>query len=111
MDPRKTGMEKRILIVGKSKGETLLDATLGEGCFERVARTGIAVSIWEEAVGPNGEAIVADTGGVSNARTRVYMMQMKSVSRDLLERWVTCIMLTTSLGARCCLYLRPCRQV
>ncbi|TKA71259.1 hypothetical protein B0A55_07334 [Friedmanniomyces simplex] len=77
-NPRITGMEKRILICGKSKGETLLDATLGESCFERVARTGIAMSVWEEATGPNGEAVVGPSGGVSNARSKVYMVQMKS---------------------------------
>ena len=84
-NPRMTGMEKRILVCGKSKGETLLDATLGESCFERVARTGIALSVWEEATGPNGEAIVGPSGGVSNARSRVYMVQMKSVSRPFGE--------------------------
>ncbi|KAK1060027.1 hypothetical protein LTR74_012146 [Friedmanniomyces endolithicus] len=77
-NPRLTGLEKRILICGKSKGETLLDATLGESCFERVARTGIAMSVWEEAMGPNGEALVGPSGGVSNARSKVYMVQMKS---------------------------------
>ncbi|KAK3621685.1 hypothetical protein LTR56_022652 [Elasticomyces elasticus] len=77
-NPRLNGMEKRILISGKSQGETLLDALLGESCFERVARTGIALSVWEEATGPNGEAIVGPSGGVSNARSKVYMVQMKS---------------------------------
>ncbi|KAK1070370.1 hypothetical protein LTR33_010672, partial [Friedmanniomyces endolithicus] len=77
-NPRLTGLEKRILICGKSKGETLLDATLGESCFERVARTGIAMSVWEEAMRPNGEALVGPSGGVSNARSKVYMVQMKS---------------------------------
>lgn len=80
-NPANTGTEKRILICGKSKGETILDVTLGESAFERVARTGIAMSVWEEALGPNGEAIVGAAGGVSNARSRIYMLQMKSVSR------------------------------
>ncbi|KAK5003795.1 hypothetical protein LTR16_006792 [Cryomyces antarcticus] len=72
-------MERRILINGKTKGELLLDVTLGESCFERVARTGIAVSVWEEATGPNGEVgQVGAVGGVSSARARVYMIQMKS---------------------------------
>ncbi|KAK3678715.1 hypothetical protein LTR78_001168 [Recurvomyces mirabilis] len=78
LNPAISGMEKRILICGKSKGETLLDVILPEGAFERVARTGIAVSVWEESVAADGRAVVADTGGVSNARTRIYMMQMKS---------------------------------
>lgn len=81
-DPRLLGQqEKRIIVSGKTKGETLIDATLGENCFERVARTGIAVSIWEEHLGPNGElGQVAAVGGVNGARAKVYMVQMKSVS-------------------------------
>jgi hypothetical protein len=81
-DPRTLGhQEKRIIIAGKTKGETLIDATLSENCFERVARTGIAVSIWEEHLGPNGElGQVAAVGGVNGARAKVYMVQMKSVS-------------------------------
>ena len=69
--------EKRIIATGKTKGETLLDVTLGESCFERVARTGIAVSVWEETVGPNGEiGQVGAVGGVG-ARARVYMIQVR----------------------------------
>jgi hypothetical protein len=81
-DPRTLGQEKRIIVSGKTKGETLIDATLGESCFERVARTGIAVSVWEETLGPNGEVgQVGAVGGVNGARAKVYMVQMKSVSR------------------------------
>ncbi|GAB7353981.1 hypothetical protein MBLNU459_g4576t1 [Dothideomycetes sp. NU459] len=77
--PRTTGMEKRILVYGKTQGETLLDVTLGESCFERVARTGIAVSVWEENTGPNGEiGQVGASGGVMSSRSRTYMIQMKS---------------------------------
>ena len=80
-NPNSTGLGKRILVYGKSKGETLLDVTLGESCFERVARTGIAVSVWEEVTGPNGEVgQVGAVGGVLNAKAKVYMIQMKSVS-------------------------------
>ncbi|XTI93614.1 hypothetical protein V2W45_1252507 [Cenococcum geophilum] len=76
---RQPGSEKRILVLGKTKEETLLDVTLGESCFERVARTGIAVSVWEDVVGPNGEiGSVGAVGGVSGARARVYMIQMKT---------------------------------
>ncbi|OAX85075.1 hypothetical protein ACJ72_00547 [Emergomyces africanus] len=64
--------EKRILIRGKTNGEALLDVCLGESCFERVARTGIAVSVWEEYDG------VAKEGGVVSGNFRVYMIQMKS---------------------------------
>jgi hypothetical protein len=74
---RQPGSEKRILVLGKTKEETLLDVTLGESCFERVARTGIAVSVWEDVVGPNGEiGSVGAVGGVSGARARVYMIQV-----------------------------------
>lgn len=73
-NPRTTGLEKRILITGKSEGETLLDVTLGESAFERIARTGIALSIYEEF------AEVGHTGGVLANKTTVYMIQMKSVS-------------------------------
>lgn len=65
------GNEKRILITGKTKGETLLDATLHESCFERIARTGIAVSVWEE------HEEVAKRGGVVGGKGRTYMVQMK----------------------------------
>lgn len=59
----------------------LLDVTLGESCFERIARTGIAVSVWEEGVGANGElGHAAATGGVISSKSQVYMLQMKSVS-------------------------------
>ncbi|KAJ4288411.1 hypothetical protein N0V90_011646 [Kalmusia sp. IMI 367209] len=70
--------EKRIVVVGKSKGETLLDVTLGESCFERVARSGIAVSVWEDILGDDGAVGAARTGGVGGARARVFMVQMKS---------------------------------
>ncbi|KAL1302683.1 hypothetical protein AAFC00_003046 [Neodothiora populina] len=77
--PRTTGLEKRILIQGKTHGETLLDVTLGESCFERVARTGIAVSVWEDNMGPNGEVgHAAAVGGVMSSKPKIYMIQMKS---------------------------------
>jgi hypothetical protein len=74
--------EKRIIITSsKSKnlmlssdetgGVTLLDAVLGESCFERVARTGIAVSVWSE------DEVIAKEGGVIGGRTTTYMLQMK----------------------------------
>lgn len=70
---RNPGEEKRIVVVGKSKDETLLDVTLGESCFERVARSGIAVSVWED-VGLAGT--VGAVGGVTGARARVFMIQV-----------------------------------
>jgi len=69
--------EKRIVVNGKTKGEVLLDVQLGESCFERVARTGIAISVWEDVVGPNGEiGVVGAVGGVGGGRARVYMIQV-----------------------------------
>ncbi|KAL8842202.1 MAG: hypothetical protein Q9170_000608 [Blastenia crenularia] len=69
--------EKRIVVRGKTKGEVLLDATLGETCFERVGRQGIAVSVWEDIVGPNGEVgTVGAVGGVGAGRAKVYMIQV-----------------------------------
>ena len=74
---RQLAHEKRIIVNGKTKGEVLLDVQLGESCFERVARTGIAVSVWEDVVGPNGEVgIVNAVGGVSGGRAKVYMIQV-----------------------------------
>ena len=64
--------DKRIVIIGKAKGETLLDVTLGESCFERVARTGIAVSVWEAFEG----GLVAKEGGVVGGKLRVFMIQV-----------------------------------
>lgn len=75
-NPMHTGREKRIIISGKTQGQILVDATLGEASFERIARTGIAMSVWEE----NVDGLVARTGGVLAAKTKVYMIQMKSVS-------------------------------
>jgi len=71
--------EKRIVVNGKTKEQVLLDVQLGESCFERVARTGIAMSVWEDVVGPNGEVgVVGAVGGVSGGRASVYMIQVRS---------------------------------
>lgn len=73
--------EKRILVHGKTKGEVLLDVQLGESCFERVARTGIALSVWEDVIGPNGEiGVVGAVGGVGGGRATVYMIQVCETS-------------------------------
>ncbi|MCJ1249102.1 hypothetical protein MMC30_006325 [Trapelia coarctata] len=71
--PKQGASDKRIVVIGKAKGETLLDVTLGESCFERVARTGIAVSVWETFEG----GMAAKEGGVVGGRLRVFMIQMK----------------------------------
>ena len=69
---RQSANDKRIVVIGKGKGDTLLDVTLGETCFERVARTGIAVSVWENFEG----GMVAKEGGVVGGRLRVFMVQV-----------------------------------
>ncbi|KAG0158373.1 hypothetical protein PDIDSM_5887 [Penicillium digitatum] len=69
-----TSAEKRIVIPGKTRGETLLDVCLGESAFERIARTGIAVSIREE----NEDASIAKKGGVATGSGKIFMIQMKS---------------------------------
>ncbi|MCJ1309325.1 hypothetical protein MMC25_002984 [Agyrium rufum] len=67
------GTEKRILITSMKKPEKnkepviLLDVTLGETGFERVARTGIALSYWEELI----DGRVAKEGGVVPGRARI----------------------------------------
>ncbi|KAB8230090.1 hypothetical protein BDV23DRAFT_156369 [Aspergillus alliaceus] len=66
--------EKRILIRGKTRGEVLLDVCLPESSFERVARTGIAVSVWEETEG----GAMPEKGGVTGGSSKIYMIQMKS---------------------------------
>ncbi|KAI9760472.1 MAG: hypothetical protein M4579_001666 [Chaenotheca gracillima] len=84
------GNEKRILVNGKTADEVLLDVCLGESCFERVARTGIALSVWEEIVGPNGEiGQVGAVGGVGG-KTKVYMIQVSdSPSHTVMKRLLT----------------------
>lgn len=93
-----TGVEKRIIVSGKGKsklggfggvtgqGAVLLDVTLGESCFERVARTGIAVSVWEDVVGSAGG--VAATGGVTEKRIKVYMIQVCALVWGLLSNFL-----------------------
>ncbi|KAJ5488371.1 hypothetical protein N7453_011825 [Penicillium expansum] len=46
----------------------------GESAFERIARTGIAVSIREE----NEDASIAKKGGVATGSGKIFMIQMKS---------------------------------
>ena len=63
---------KRIVILGKTKGEVLLDVTLGENAFERVGRVGIALNVWEQREG------VESKGSVMSGRKRMYMVQCKA---------------------------------
>ena len=75
--PQAPAQGKRILVTGKTRGEVLLDVVLTEQAFERVARTGIAMHVWEETRGPNGEVgVVGSTGGVIAGKGRVWMLQV-----------------------------------
>lgn len=74
VSPRQaTEPEKRIVVRGKTRGEVLLDVCLGESAFERVARTGIAVSIPEA-----NDGALPKEGGVIGKFSKIYMIQMKS---------------------------------
>jgi hypothetical protein len=69
--------EKRILVTSKvANAPPLLDVCLSESCFERVARTGIALSVWEERIGENGEVENIPAQGGVGGKTRVYMIQV-----------------------------------
>ena len=72
------GQEKRIVITGK-KGQPILDATLHESCFEKVAKLGIAMNVWEE------HERIAKQGGVVGGKSRTYIMQLKGEAES---RWV-----------------------
>ena len=64
------GREKRIVVRKSKKDEVvLLDAVLGESCFERVMQTGIAIKVWTE------NAQVQVTGGVMTGKEQIYMLQ------------------------------------
>ncbi len=65
------GPQKRILVLGKTNSEIMLDVTLGESCFERVGRTGVAVSVWQQI-----EGTIAAKGGVAPAVMKTYMLQV-----------------------------------
>ena len=93
-DPKLNCTEKHLLICGKAKGETLLDRTLGESSFERVARTGIAVNVYEES------AYAGPTGGVMSSSNKVYMMQMRSVCNNSSLKLTRVIFTDFVLGTR-----------
>ena len=66
------GREKRVVIKGKTNGETMIDVTLHESCFERLGRKGIAMGVWEE------HREIARTGGVVGGTNTTYLIQMKT---------------------------------
>jgi hypothetical protein len=64
------GREKRVIVrEHKDSNAVLLDAVLGESCFERVMQTGIAVKVWNE------EHQIGERGGVVMGRETIYMLQ------------------------------------
>jgi hypothetical protein len=67
--------DKRIVITNKKGDTVLLDVVLGESAFERVARTGIAVSILTGEGEEDGTGVPGQTGGLGTKST-VYMMQV-----------------------------------
>jgi len=84
-----TGIERRIVVrLNAHKGEeglVLLDEVLGAGCFQQMSRTGIAVNVWEDITGDNGEVgTVGKTGGLSG-RTRKWLFQTGSAAE---RNWI-----------------------
>ncbi|KAJ6263624.1 hypothetical protein Dda_2192 [Drechslerella dactyloides] len=65
--------EKRVVIRDRKGQNTLLDVVLGEACFEKVARTGIAVHVPVEDDGFVPTLVNAGSAG----RSSVYMLQFK----------------------------------
>ncbi|KAF3928445.1 hypothetical protein ABW20_dc0102379 [Dactylellina cionopaga] len=65
--------EKRIVIRDRKGQDTLLDVVLGESCFERVARTGIAVHVPMEDDGFVPNLVMAG----STNRSSIFMLQFK----------------------------------
>ncbi|CUS08921.1 unnamed protein product, partial [Tuber aestivum] len=68
------GEEKRIIVTNKAGTLVFLDEVLGESSFERVARTGIAVSVLVGEGEENGTGVPGGVGGIG-AKSIVYMMQ------------------------------------
>lgn len=57
---------------------TVLDTVIGGDCVLRYGRTGIAINVWEDISGPNGEVgMVGAVGGLSG-RTRKWMFHFNS---------------------------------
>ncbi|RFU25574.1 hypothetical protein B7463_g10770, partial [Scytalidium lignicola] len=73
------GIERRVVVRTNTKNPkeslVLLDVVLGGRCFQRVGRTGVLVTVWEDITGPNGEiGMIGAVGGVSG-RTRKWLLQ------------------------------------
>jgi hypothetical protein len=58
----------------------LLDVVLGAQCFSRLGVVGIALNVWEDIVGDNGQVgVIGAVGGVSG-RTRKWLFQCASAA-------------------------------
>lgn len=58
------------------KYHIILDAIIGGHCFQRYQKTGIAINVWEDTIGPNGEiGLVRSTGGVGTGKSSKWMFQ------------------------------------
>jgi len=68
--------DKRIVVTNKKGGTVHLDVVLGESAFERVARTGVALSVLTGEGEADGTGKPGESGGIG-AKSTVYMMQMK----------------------------------
>ncbi|EPS41324.1 hypothetical protein H072_4803 [Dactylellina haptotyla CBS 200.50] len=71
--------EKRIVIRDRKGQNTLLDVVLGESCFERVARTGIAVHVPFEDDGFVPTLVRAGSTG----RSSIFMLQFKGENETM----------------------------
>lgn len=74
-------VQKRVLMLGKTRGETLLDVTLGESAFEKVARVGVAVNV----ITPLEGGTVAARGGVAGVGVKTYMIQVSSSAHNMMR--------------------------
>jgi len=68
--------DKRVIITSKKGDKVHLDVVLGESAFERVARTGIAISILVGEGEADGTGKPGNAGGIG-AKSTVYMMQVR----------------------------------
>jgi len=68
--------DKRVVITNKKGDKVHLDVVLGESAFERVARTGIAISILVGEGEEDGTGKPGNSGGIG-AKCTVYMMQVR----------------------------------
>lgn len=79
--------DKRVVITSKKGDKVHLDVVLGESAFERVARTGIAISILVGEGEADGTGKPGHVGGIG-AKSTVYMMQARFPCASVLSSYV-----------------------